>query len=422
MAISDFLSSPMGLASLSMAQGMSTGDALMQGRKEAALIQNQQLAQQKQQRMAQVEQRLPELMAQIDINKPMEAMGMLLNAGAPLDVAQKLLTSVQQAAQQQSINTQRNAMQDAIANMHGGGMAPQQQDFGQGELEQDIMQGGGIQDTTQPQTMQAPQPSTKLQKAQQAEKIAALAASGGDSATAKVYGDMAKRMYDAIQTEREYTQPKPEAGRRYNEEGELEPIVGSKAWTEAEEKKGEAEAQNLADRENALYLLSNIDNVLSHEGLDEVVGLKGPSAKGWGILPFMDDEPIGGTDAAGFTEALGQIKGKVFMEAYKDLKGGGQITEIEGAKAEAAKARLGTAQSEVEFKKALTEFRGVIDRGLRRSRGEDVTPLEIELLDKNALRELLADPQGGAREFEDAFGILAETAIKYAPRVLNNGQ
>ena len=35
-----------------------------------------------------------------------------------------------------------------------------------------------------------------------------------------------------------------------------------------------------------------------------------------------------------------QIRGKNFLTAYQQLKGGGAITEIEGTKAEAAQARL----------------------------------------------------------------------------------
>ena len=48
------------------------------------------------------------------------------------------------------------------------------------------------------------------------------------------------------------------------------------------------------------------------------------------------------------------------MEAYKTLKGGGQITEIEGKKATAAMTRMDTSQSEAEFVKAAREFQEII--------------------------------------------------------------
>ena len=58
------------------------------------------------------------------------------------------------------------------------------------------------------------------------------------------------------------------------------------------------------------------------------------------------------------------------MEAYKGLKGGGQITEIEGAKAQQAIARIGRAQSEKEFKIALQELADIITLEMQR-RTED---------------------------------------------------
>ena len=56
------------------------------------------------------------------------------------------------------------------------------------------------------------------------------------------------------------------------------------------------------------------------------------------------------------------------------MKGGGQITEIEGQKGEAAIARLRTAQSEPEFLEALQDFRELVGELLeeqtRQSKGD----------------------------------------------------
>ena len=78
--------------------------------------------------------------------------------------------------------------------------------------------------------------------------------------------------------------------------------------------------------------------------------------------------PIPGTEAADFTVLLDQIKGKQFLEAFETLKGGGQITEVEGRKATEAMARMNTAQSENEFKAALQEFKGIVQQGVERAK------------------------------------------------------
>jgi hypothetical protein len=65
---------------------------------------------------------------------------------------------------------------------------------------------------------------------------------------------------------------------------------------------------------------------------------------------------IPGSSAYGFGKIMEQIVGKNFLAAYQQLKGGGSITEIEGTKAEAAQARLATAQSRGDFDKALNDL------------------------------------------------------------------
>ena len=73
---------------------------------------------------------------------------------------------------------------------------------------------------------------------------------------------------------------------------------------------------------------------------------------------------IPGTDAYGFNTIMEQIGGKNFLQAYQQLKGGGSITEIEGTKAEAAQARLKTAQSKEDWDKAMNDFEIALRRDL----------------------------------------------------------
>jgi hypothetical protein len=71
-----------------------------------------------------------------------------------------------------------------------------------------------------------------------------------------------------------------------------------------------------------------------------------------------------------FRAVHNQIKGKTFMEAYKTLKGGGQITEVEGKKATEAQARLDNAQNEEDYIEALRELRGIIQKQYMRSQSK----------------------------------------------------
>ena len=65
---------------------------------------------------------------------------------------------------------------------------------------------------------------------------------------------------------------------------------------------------------------------------------------------------IPGTEAFAFSKLMEQIGGQNFLKAYSTLKGGGSITEIEGTKAQAAQARLSTAQNKDDFNAALKDF------------------------------------------------------------------
>lgn len=80
---------------------------------------------------------------------------------------------------------------------------------------------------------------------------------------------------------------------------------------------------------------------------------------------------VGGGQAGDDLNAkIQQLQGKVFLEAFETLKGGGQITEKEGAKAEAAMARLTRAQSKEAYQAALTELADVIESGMMRAQSQ----------------------------------------------------
>jgi hypothetical protein len=124
---------------------------------------------------------------------------------------------------------------------------------------------------------------------------------------------------------------------------------------------GKALAENKAAlpkiEEAANNMLSTIDSLSNDPYLDSMVG----SVQGkW--LPNVS------SDAARVQSKMDQIGGQSFLQAYNALRGGGQITEVEGKKATEAMSRLNTAQTEKDYREALAELRGIVATGVSRAR------------------------------------------------------
>ena len=97
-------------------------------------------------------------------------------------------------------------------------------------------------------------------------------------------------------------------------------------------------------------MLRQIDDVLHDPNLGNVTGVQA-------YLPTV-------RSSSRDTEAkIAQLKGGAFLQAFEALKGGGQITEVEGEKATNALARLNDPrQTDEGFRKALQDFRGEVVR------------------------------------------------------------
>lgn len=152
--------------------------------------------------------------------------------------------------------------------------------------------------------------------------------------------------------------PKPEQMPEFKQEQAFATAQGKAEGTAA------AEAainlpQTVAGADQTIGL---IDQILAHPGLEDAVGVKGASM-GFGLFPSA----VPGSDAADFNALLGQLQGKQFLEAFESLKGGGQITQVEGEKATNAIAAMQTAQSEEQFKQAAKAFRDVVEGAKRRA-------------------------------------------------------
>lgn len=97
---------------------------------------------------------------------------------------------------------------------------------------------------------------------------------------------------------------------------------------------------------------------------------------------------VPGTNAAGFQALQDQVEGTAFLSAFEALKGGGAISEIEGAKATAARMRMRLAQDEKEYVKAAREFQDVVRVGVQnaqRKAGGGVAPAPANAANIDAL-------------------------------------
>lgn len=126
--------------------------------------------------------------------------------------------------------------------------------------------------------------------------------------------------------------------------------VGGKAQGEAAVKLPEVLDQSA-------MAIKQIDDLLAHPG-------KGMAT---GASSVMGIQNIPGTEAKDFMARLKQVKGGAFLKAFETLKGGGQITELEGRTATEAMTRMDNSTSEAEFDAAAEELRGVLERGMGRA-------------------------------------------------------
>ncbi|MDM8346437.1 hypothetical protein P8H26_13645 [Pseudochrobactrum sp. sp1633] len=119
---------------------------------------------------------------------------------------------------------------------------------------------------------------------------------------------------------------------------------------------GEAVASLPADLAKSEQTVGQIDQLLSHDGLSAIVGPADQYRPSWTM----------GSSGRDALARLKQLQGGAFLQAFGMLKGGGQITEIEGAKAEAAMARMERSLSEDDFKTALKDFRSAVSDGMQK--------------------------------------------------------
>ena len=136
----------------------------------------------------------------------------------------------------------------------------------------------------------------------------------------------------------------------------IKPSAAQQAGDEIIAKAGANATTNLPQVvDNANYMLGLIQSLKNDPSLGARTGLTG-------VLPA-----IPGTPGVSFDSKVAQLKGNTFLQAYNTLRGGGQITEVEGRKAEDAIARLNRAQGDQDFRQALDDLESVVQIGLQRA-------------------------------------------------------
>lgn len=136
------------------------------------------------------------------------------------------------------------------------------------------------------------------------------------------------------------------------------PLLGVTADPSLTGAKAEAAAHGTATG-TAASTLPTVEQA-SKQITDAIDGVRNAPGKKYSLGLYSAAPTIPGTAQADFRARLDQLKGQTFLQAYNSLKGGGQITEIEGQKATDALARLNMAQSEAGFDKALDDFESTV--------------------------------------------------------------
>jgi hypothetical protein len=157
-----------------------------------------------------------------------------------------------------------------------------------------------------------------------------------------------------------------------DQKGELKPLPKEPLSSEeiADRAAQVIEAKRLAEAASAAKValptatnavnqaIKDVKDLIAHPGMPAVIGLPEPLKGGFGFAQLP------GTSAAGFEARYKKVKGGSFLQAREALRGGGQITDFEGKKAEDAMAAMDMAQNETEFIQALNDYNGAMTRGL----------------------------------------------------------
>ena len=138
--------------------------------------------------------------------------------------------------------------------------------------------------------------------------------------------------------------------------------------------------------------LDLIDRFIKHPGFPDVVGVPGVT----GILNI----PL--SDARAARQLYNQIDADTFLQGFERLRGGGSITEVEGAQAkQAVNALRDRYITEAEFKANAKIYTDILKRGINRERQQlGLTPLYPDVPESGTAGGNLTTAQKAAAEIE----------------------
>jgi hypothetical protein len=152
------------------------------------------------------------------------------------------------------------------------------------------------------------------------------------------------------------------------------------AWQKQKDRFDKREEELPAKQAAAQDSLDLIDRFIKHPGFAEIVGVPGVT----GILNI----PL--TDARAARQLYNQIDADTFLQGFERLRGGGSITEVEGAQAkQAVNALRDRYITEDEFKKNAKIYTDILKRGINRERQQlGLTPLYPDVKEPGAAGNL----------------------------------
>lgn len=128
-------------------------------------------------------------------------------------------------------------------------------------------------------------------------------------------------------------------------------VAGESAQREAGKGRGEAQANLPTVRSNARSIKDMINNVLNDPYLPRMTG------------PMQGRLPNISGSSNRVQSKVDQLQGQAFLQAFNSIRGGGQITEAEGAKATVSLSRLQNMNvNDPEYPQALRDFMAEVDR------------------------------------------------------------
>jgi len=195
---------------------------------------------------------------------------------------------------------------------------------------------------------------------------------------------------------------------------ELEQV--NRQITDAQAAGVKAAEKALADEDQALKARSAIDQikqVKEDPNLEGVLGrysgqlggsLTGGATAEGGPTWYQRamDTAFLNEDEADVLGKINQLTAQTFLEAFETLKGGGQITVIEGQTATAALQRLGNRRvTKEDYNKALTELQRVYENALARAEGKPIPHKSITAAEGGAAKTPVYTSPSGIQVFED---------------------